>query len=798
MQNNSKKSPKQEEASTQNNKRSPKQEEGPTQDCIICAYPIEGKERLRTLTTCEHTEPICSICFLRIRALQRNFHCPTCKREIDNVICTEIGETSHFNDYQIWNNNTIDETFVFDAKGQIFFPKEYYQNKIKKLWIFQCPLCQQTRRDLKQLRGHMINEHNMHMCNLCGEFKQVFPQEHKMYTQQHYDQHLRKGDKDGSNGHPLCEFCRKRFYDSTALFIHLTKDHFTCHLCEQQGIKFKYFNQYPELEAHFHQGHFLCDDPSCLEKRYIVFKNEIDLFSHRKNYHPHLVLNERQAIPLHFQYRKQDPNATVVNSTGERVFLSQPGEKEQESTKSEGHTNSEVTRKDRFEGGLGGRAFNGEWQVELQPTTSDPRDPNRNLHRDEVIAAQNNQKDEEFPELMTTGVNLATGQLINRWISIKDNSGAGNKSGNKSSYSSSATGAPKNKTAEFPSLPPKPAAAPSFPNKPKITGNKPSSAPSKKLAHSGSDIHKVMNYVNTLAEEEEQLPAPPRSHVVDSLGNWVNMKVDRRVPKKKSGGGKGQQRAMMNEDEDFDQEDYPTLGGKATSRANDDNWNSTGVVYSQETFSSDLEKALHDSLDEFNSHQLQKGTEVSIKEAVKGENYPSLSSNANQETTTANVQKNKGTHPKPASKPSGAKKSDDWSAAMKSIGLNAPKRMTKSAGISVIKPNNAKDANKKLTAGNKRDEINSMWKDNTTTSVVRDVESPKPPQAIASVAVAPPAAPAVEKNNFSSLSSNNKKYGGWVKLGGAYEENPNERPDHQSSQNFENDDFPTMGGKPKK
>jgi hypothetical protein len=101
MQNNNKKSPKPEEASTQSNKLSPKQEEGPTQDCIICAYPIEGKERLRTLTTCEHTEPICSICFLRIRALQRNFHCPTCKREIDNVICTEIGEKSHFNDYQI-------------------------------------------------------------------------------------------------------------------------------------------------------------------------------------------------------------------------------------------------------------------------------------------------------------------------------------------------------------------------------------------------------------------------------------------------------------------------------------------------------------------------------------------------------------------------------------------------------------------------------------------------------------------------------------------------------------------------
>lgn len=49
----------------------------------------------------------------------------------------------------------------------------------------------------------------MQMCLLCIEFKQVFPAEHRLYTQKEYETHLRTGDGDGSKGHPNCEFCKK-------------------------------------------------------------------------------------------------------------------------------------------------------------------------------------------------------------------------------------------------------------------------------------------------------------------------------------------------------------------------------------------------------------------------------------------------------------------------------------------------------------------------------------------------------------------------------------------------------------
>jgi E3 ubiquitin-protein ligase ZNF598 len=90
----------------------------------------------------------------------------------------------------------------------------------------------------------MIAEHNIHLCMLCVENKQSFPSEQKTYTQAEYERHLRKGDNDGSEGHPSCEFCRKRFYDKTELFVHLTREHFTCHICEKEGIKFKYYDKY--------------------------------------------------------------------------------------------------------------------------------------------------------------------------------------------------------------------------------------------------------------------------------------------------------------------------------------------------------------------------------------------------------------------------------------------------------------------------------------------------------------------------------------------------------------------------
>jgi hypothetical protein len=808
-------------------------------DCFICAYPVDGIERHRCLTECAHQEVICSICYLRIRAIQRNFHCPTCKREIDYVICPQINDPRKFSEFHITTtphpthtntttvNNKVtinDDRFVYDNKGQIFFLKEYFNEKIKKLWIFSCSVCQHVvKNDFRSLRKHMMDEHNLHLCNLCNEFKQVFPNEHKVYTQSAYDSHLRFGDKDGSIGHPICEFCHKRYYDSSALFIHLTQDHFNCHLCRTQGIKFRYYNRYIDLEIHFRESHFLCEDPICLEKRYIVFSNDIDLFSHKRAYHPTLAIDHK--LNLNFQYRRND---NVIDSRGARVISAMIDEPS--SSSSNGMlmipSTSELNRRERFEGGLGGKAQNGEWQVEIQPTTFDPRDPNRNILRDN--ANEQPKFEEEFPGL--PGATGPSSLITNRFITVKENtnsregsaklkkgggsssSGGAVKGGSYSSTAVTSSSSQKDEVNEYPSLPKKP------PTKSKIhLGLKKSAtSSSSSSSSSSSDVKNAMNYVTKMAEVEEDSPRP--AVIVGSLGNFAHIKVDKRSKKKKATQPQHSQHSTSNNDteEDLDDEEYPTIGKPssssqlATSRqlkkkpeeewktvpgtasassstarfSSKIDWNETGMVDSSDAYTFDLAKALHESLEDFNVHQIEKGTENSLKERVS---TPVENSNINSSKKGEETVENIGTKPVKkveSSKANSVKKSgnNDITDALKSLGLGVPKKPKKSSGITVIKANTT-DANKKMTVTRDSNQ-QSMWGDDE-----KDV--PKPPPGLnltSSSSLSPPRAP--PSNTVESKDNNKKKnYGGWVRIGGADREPPPQAP---VSQPADSQDFPSL------
>jgi len=429
-------------------------------DCIICAYTFDGHERLPSLVECGHNN-ICSLCFLRIRALQRNFHCPSCKKELDNVICTDKPDAK-FEDFQVWGDS-IGPEFVLDAKSQMFFPNTYYRSKAQKLWSYKCSICRKFMRDMKSLRAHVNTEHNMHICSLCIDNKQVFPSEQKMYTQKQYDVHLRQGDKDGSQGHPSCEFCRKRFYDSTALFVHLTKDHYSCHICDRNGLKYKYYKDYRSMEDHFRKVHRLCEDPGCLAKKFVVFENDIDFEVHNRQWHPSFKVHKKSTIQLDFKLARS--SAANVGSTisrrdeGEEVVLKMDADAVEASSTGASALSAGVAAADarsgsdagdhRYEGGVRGRAIDGEWQVELQPASADPRDVNRNAHitlsgpgtatssttsSNAVVtaaAAAAIEDQEEFPTLggRKLGDDASAGiTLTNRWVSM---GGSGGQNVNK-------------------------------------------------------------------------------------------------------------------------------------------------------------------------------------------------------------------------------------------------------------------------------------------------------------------------------------------------------------------------------
>lgn len=446
-------------------------------ECIICAFPIDGDERIFCLTACSHKEATCSMCFLKIRSLQRNFHCPTCKRELENIICTKEEDKS-FNDFQIWGDS-IGENYVREQRSQMFFPKDYYQQRVNKLWTYQCITCGQIRRDMKSLRSHCIADHNLLLCLLCDEYKQIFPSEQRTYTQHEYEKHLRFGDGDGSIGHPNCEFCRKRFYDSTALFTHLTREHYNCHLCEKSGVKFKFYQDYKDLEKHFRKDHFICEDPLCLDKKFVVFDNDIDLVAHNVQYHPNLSNN--RSINIQFKYRRNgEPTQKPVR------------ENERE------NAGPENTRTARYEGGFGGRAQDGEWQVEVQPQTTDPRDPNRNINTEiNEVVVPTVAAGEDFPMLPTNGVGSTGSQ---KWMKFASDNNV------------------QKKKNDFPGLPI------STSTKVRVQTSQRRVAMEKsvpKRAASASTLPLPAEY-----DEPEQSIGKPVVTVVDSLSDWAKIKVD--------------------------------------------------------------------------------------------------------------------------------------------------------------------------------------------------------------------------------------------------------------------------------
>jgi hypothetical protein len=231
--------------------------------CLICAEEFD-RDHLRCVVSCGHDE-VCGICFLRLRALQRNFSCPSCKAALEAVICVDKDDAK-FSDFTIWGDS-IGPDHMYDERSQVYFPKPFFKAKVESLFACACrvPTCRQTRRDMKNLKLHMQNEHKLNFCQLCIDHKQAFPAEQKVYTQAQYETHLRCGDGDGGDGHPLCQFCRKRYYDKVLppspsshprippssgasltaaapctqadLFVHLSRDHFSCFLCEREGIQ---------------------------------------------------------------------------------------------------------------------------------------------------------------------------------------------------------------------------------------------------------------------------------------------------------------------------------------------------------------------------------------------------------------------------------------------------------------------------------------------------------------------------------------------------------------------------------
>ncbi|RQM25306.1 hypothetical protein B5M09_000904 [Aphanomyces astaci] len=277
-----------------------------SQACVVCCLNIDNKTRFQTVGSCNHLG-CCSICALRMRQLLKSKHCVMCKTEMDRVICI-TDDAMTFESFQDWGDN-IGPSHTFDEASGMYFLKENY-SAVQGLRSLTCSAraCPDKHSfpNIKALKQHLNTKHALSYCDICLDHKHVFLEEQELYTASALKKHKTQGNPEhGFNGHPKCNFCASSYYGNNELHEHLRKNHFECEIClHAYGIENRYYKDYNDMEKHFRSEHFLCEVPSCLEAKFVVFKNHIEFQAHMTNKHPHIPVSKR--IDVNFSVRRAD------------------------------------------------------------------------------------------------------------------------------------------------------------------------------------------------------------------------------------------------------------------------------------------------------------------------------------------------------------------------------------------------------------------------------------------------------------------------------------------------------------
>nr|GMD60876.1 zinc finger protein 598 [Ipomoea batatas] len=268
--------------------------------CAVCAETLEWV----AYGACGHKD-VCSTCVARLRFICDDRRCCICKTENSIVFVTKaMGDyTRIISDFAVFPPEPKEGragSYWYHEGIQAFFDDSDHYKMIRAMCRLSCSVCDRMEeqsgegpkrrgkfRNIEQLKGHLFHQHRLLMCSLCLEGRKVFICEQKLYTRAQLNQHINSGDSEvdgtesergGFMGHPMCEFCRTPFYGDNELYSHMSTEHYTCHICQRQNPgQYEYYKNYDDLEMHFRGNHFLCEDESCLSKKFIVFQSEAEL-----------------------------------------------------------------------------------------------------------------------------------------------------------------------------------------------------------------------------------------------------------------------------------------------------------------------------------------------------------------------------------------------------------------------------------------------------------------------------------------------------------------------------------------
>ncbi len=148
------------------------------------------------------------------------------------------------------------------SNGIVWYDCHDHMETMRRVIGMFCPLpfCRTldefpSQRELVQ---HMRNMHqSSQFCQLCLNSRPLFPSEQEMYSFQALKQHEQL-----PNGHPLCRFCQKRFFDGADLYEHMNGVHLNCFLCPLEQ-RHRYYRNVVQLRDHLRINHYLCELPPC-------------------------------------------------------------------------------------------------------------------------------------------------------------------------------------------------------------------------------------------------------------------------------------------------------------------------------------------------------------------------------------------------------------------------------------------------------------------------------------------------------------------------------------------------------
>lgn len=296
--------------------------------CLICADKIV----CAAVTPCNHTT--CHKCTFRQRALYEKDVCLICRSENSKVIFTEhIAKT--------YDDFGAKDFAKFDSQYGIEFTQDYIYNETMELLSNKCVVCATKCTTFKDLGDHAKAEHNKFFCVICSKNKKAFIPELPLYTYKQMQKHQADGDETGFNGHPECKHCHgKRFYSIDELNVHVRDRHERCHICDQYSPKTAdYYRNYDALYAHFKRDHYVCTVPLCVEKRFVVFREELDMTAHMLKEHGGLSNGARIVIGSNTRHFHSSLSTFESSSARRSAII---GEEEED------HNSMDVKKK-RFE-----------------------------------------------------------------------------------------------------------------------------------------------------------------------------------------------------------------------------------------------------------------------------------------------------------------------------------------------------------------------------------------------------------------------------------------------------------------